>query len=387
MIRLYRFRPLASGGREESLLEVADPRAKAGLLLTRIAIASLLIFAIYKVLQPFIVPMVWAAVVAFMTHGLYVRLLRFTHRPRLTAVVLTIALLLALAGLAGALIASLANQTIHLVQIIQDWLTGGAQLPAWLVNIDWVGPRIAALRQHLLEGSSTLGPELAEFGQSISQGLLQFAGDVAGNLFAFFITIATLYVFYVDGDKIVDHLRRLFAYLFPHRPADFLDEIGRVVRAVVVGVVGTAILIGLAAGIGYAIFNVPDAVALGAVTTVISLLPAGTVVMWVGAAIWLFLDNQIWNAVGMTIWGLVVVGTIDNFMRPILIRSSGSVHIPFLLILFGVLGGLWAFGFLGLLLGPVVLSVGFALVSESPGHGSIAEGDEDAVSPGQAGSS
>ena len=147
-----------------------------------------------------------------------------------------------------------------------------------------------------------------------------------------------------------------------------VEAVGRVVRAVVVGVVGTAVLIGLAAGIGYAIFGVPDAVALGAVTTVVSLLPAGTVVMWVGAVIWLFFQNEIWNAVGMTIWGLVLVGTIDNFMRPILIRRSGSVHIPFLLILFGVLGGRWAFGLLGLLLGPVVLTVGFALIADLPGQ-------------------
>ncbi|MFP8874424.1 MAG: AI-2E family transporter, partial [Myxococcota bacterium] len=331
-------------------------------------VAILLIAAIYKVLEPFIVPVVWAGVVALMTHGLYLRLLRYTHRPHLTAIVLTVFLLMFLAGLAGALVASLASQTIHLMQVVQDWLTAGAHLPDWLSHLDWVGPRIENLRQRLIEGSATLGPELTQFGQSVSQGLLRFATDVAGNLFGFFITIVTLCVFYVEGEHIVVHARHLLAYLFPHRPADFLDEIGRVVRAVVVGVVGTAVLIGLAAGIGYAIFGVPDAVALGAVTTVVSLLPAGTVVMWVGAVIWLFFQNEIWNAVGMTIWGLVIVGMIDNFMRPILIRRSGSVHIPFLLILFGVLGGLWAFGLLGLLLGPVVLTVGFALIADLPGQ-------------------
>lgn len=352
-------------------MDLSDATAKPGLLLARIAIAILLIVAVYEVLEPFIVPVVWAAVVAFMTHGLYARLLRFTRRPHVTAAVLTVSLLLFLAGMTAGIVASLASQVMHWVQMVQDWISSGAHLPAWLINLDWIGPRIEALRERLMEGSNTLVPALAQFGQGVSQGLLQFAGDIAGNLFGFFITIVTLYVLYVEGDRIVSHSRSLVAYLFPHRPADFLDEIGRVVRAVVVGVVGTAVLIGLAAGIGYAIFNVPDAVALGAVTTVISLLPAGTVVMWVGAVIWLFFDNQIWNAVGMTIWGLVVVGAIDNFMRPILIRSTGSVHIPFLLILFGVLGGLWAFGFLGLLLGPVVLSVAFALISELPGQTEI----------------
>ena len=358
-----------------------DPRANPGLLVARIAVAILLIAAIYKVLEPFIVPVVWAGVVALMTHGLYARLLRRTHRPHLTAIVLTVSLLLFLAGLAGALVASLATQTIHLMQVVQDWLAAGAHLPEWLSHIDWIGPRIESLRQRLIEGSATLGPELTQFGQSVSQGLLQFASDVAGNVFGFFITIVTLCVFYVEGENIVVHARHLVAYLFPHRPADFLDEIGRVVRAVVVGVVGTALLIGLAAGIGYAIFGVPDAVALGAVTTVISLLPAGTVVMWVGAVIWLAFENQIWNAVGMAIWGLVIVGTIDNFMRPILIRRSGSVHIPFLLILFGVLGGLWGFGLLGLLLGPVVLTVGFALIAEMPGQSARAEGGASSDPP------
>jgi predicted PurR-regulated permease PerM len=119
---------------------------------------------------------------------------------------------------------------------------------------------------------------------------------------------------------------------------------------------------GLIAGIGYAIFGVPSPVALGALTFVASFVPAGPALLWAGASIWLLLGGDTGAAIGMAVYGLLLVSSIDNVLRPLLI--SGPTQIPFLLVLFGVLGGLSTLGLLGLFVGPVVLSVAFALLAE-----------------------
>jgi predicted PurR-regulated permease PerM len=129
-------------------------------------------------------------------------------------------------------------------------------------------------------------------------------------------------------------------------------------------VLGTAAAQGSAAGVGYAIFGVPYAVGLGVLTGFLSFLPGGTFVTTVGAIVWLFSQGHTGAAIGMALWGFLLVGTLDGWLRPLLISRSGSGNLPFLLILFGVLGGLASFGLLGLLFGPVVLAVVFALLSE-----------------------
>jgi predicted PurR-regulated permease PerM len=132
---------------------------------------------------------------------------------------------------------------------------------------------------------------------------------------------------------------------------------------VVFGLLGTALVQGVIAGIGFALFGVPSPVALGALVTVGSFVPMGPVLIWGGAALWLFAGGHTGAAIGMAIWGAALVSSIDNVLRPILI-SGGATRIPFLLVFFGVLGGLLSFGLLGLFLGPVLLAVTFALAAD-----------------------
>ena len=95
-------------------------------------------------------------------------------------------------------------------------------------------------------------------------------------------------------------------------------------------------------------------------------MPVGPVFVWGGASIWLFVGGQTAIAIGMGLWGLLLVSSVDSVLRPLLISRSGASEIPFLLIFFGVLGGLTAFGLLGLFLGPVLLSVTFTLLADFP---------------------
>lgn len=356
-----------------------------GLWLTRIGIVVLLGAATLAILQPFLRSMIWAAIVAYMTFGLFRRLRDFTGCPRLISMLFTFGMLLMLGIPFGLFLVVLSEQTASLIQALQLWLERGAALPAWLLEAPLLGPAIETLRAEPALGLGKLGPTLAKYGQTISSELVAILSGVVGNIVAFAMTVIALYVFYVDGEALVAAARRGMALVFPSRPADFLDQIGDVIRAVVFGIVGTAVLQGLVAGIGFAIFQVPYPVILGAATTLLSFVPGGQTLVWAGAAAWLFGTGSTGEGIGMVVWGVVVVGSLDNFARPILIRWSGSADIPFLLILFGVLGGLAAFGLLGLLLGPVVLSVSYTLVrgfvldeAEHPEHAETALPSGDA---------
>jgi predicted PurR-regulated permease PerM len=342
--------------------ETSEPRT--GLAVTRTGIGLLLVGTTLLVLQSFIVPISWAAIVAFMTWGLYARTSQLLGRPRLTAFLFTLAVFLVFGVPAALMLVATAEQGAKLLRAVQEWIATGAPFPGWLTELNWIGPRIESLRSHGIPGMEQIGPHLAQVGAGLSQGLLAMGAGVARNVFEFAMTLVTLYVLYVEGERVCEFARRLFVYIFPNRAPVLLEQIGARVRAVVIGVVGTALIQGTLAGIGYALFSVPYPIALGALTALMSFVPGGTFFVWGGATVYLFAIGEKALSLGMLLWGAILVGSIDNFLRPILISRSGSEHIPFLLVLFGVLGGLASFGLLGLLLGPVVLSITYTLLLE-----------------------
>ncbi|MGH0037063.1 MAG: AI-2E family transporter [Myxococcota bacterium] len=336
--------------------------APVGIILVRVVAASGLLAAAYIVLQPFLVATIWAAILAYVTWPLFVRVRDLTGQPTLTAAVFTLVLLLALGLPAVGLLVSVVQQATNLVASTREWLEAGAQLPEVITGIGGLGPRIEAFREEVLAGS--VGFDFVRLGQRLSSSLGVVAGKLAGNAFSFLITLLALFAFYTNGEQATHRARALAATIFPGARASLIDDIGSVVRATVFGLVGTALVQGAVAAAGFLLFDVPYALALGALVSVLSFIPGGPVVVWGTATLWLIGQGQTGAAVGNALWGALVVGSIDNVLRPVLIRRSGSVEIPFLLVFFGVLGGLSAFGLLGLFVGPVILSVVFALLSQ-----------------------
>jgi predicted PurR-regulated permease PerM len=341
--------------------------SRPGILLTRIGVGLLLLVVTLVILRPFLVPAVWAATIAYMTWGPYARARRALGRPRAAAGLFTLAVFLSF-GVPAVWLAALGiDETIRLVGVAQQWVKEGAPLPGWLTGNPWLGPRVGRLLEQPMS-SGALGPRLLAVGGTLTQQIVAMAGGVAENAFAFLFTLITLFVFYADGERVASHVRALFAYVFPERPPDYIDRVGGLVRAVVAGVLGTAVVQGVAAAVGFAIFGVPYAIGLGALTSLLAFLPGGTFATTLAAVAWLAMEGGRASAVGMLLWGVLVVGTLDSWLRPLLISRSGAGEIPFLLVLFGVLGGLAAFGLPGLLFGPVVLAVVFALIVELPGE-------------------
>jgi predicted PurR-regulated permease PerM len=339
---------------------------RTGLVVARVAAGVLLVGGALLVLRPFLTPLAWASIIAYTTWPLFKRMRRWTRAPRVTAVVFTAVVLFGVGVPVAWLLVALANEGSQLVARGQQWLAEGARLPQWIVDLPMVGPEIEELRSRWLANSGELLGYFTRYGTALSNQLVGLAGGIGRNLFSFLIMLVSLFAMYVDGERITAQARRLATAIFPHTSRKLVDDIGAVTKAVVFGLVGTAIAQGVLCGVGLAVFGVPSPVALGALTSALSFIPAGPVFVWGGAAAWLFMGGHTGAAIGMAAWGVFLVSSLDNVLRPILIGRTGSIRIPFLVVFFGVLGGLAAFGPLGLFLGPVLLSVTFALSSEFP---------------------
>jgi predicted PurR-regulated permease PerM len=181
-------------------------------------------------------------------------------------------------------------------------------------------------------------------------GLLRLAFSL---LIAFFL--------FRDGTKAAEQLSAAILRIGGERGTHLLDLAGNTVRGVVYGILGTALVQAVIAGIGFVVAGVPGAAVLTLLTFFLSVVPMGPPLVWIPAACWLFYQGRTGWGIFMVIWG-IGVSSIDNFVKPWLI-SRGST-MPFLLILFGVLGGAIAFGFIGVFLGPTLLAVGYRIMQE-----------------------
>lgn len=337
---------------------------RPGLVVARVLVGLAFVAATVWILRPFIIPGVWAAIAAYMTWPIYARARAWTKRPALTAVAVTSSFALLVAIPVGSLLVAFASQATVVADRVQGWVAAGALPPQWVLETPWLASRVEELRASPLFGPAAAGEWVARYGQVGSQWALTLGGSIARNVLEFLITLVVLFALYLDGERIAGHVRRLAVLLMPSDDPDLFDKVGAIVRAVVFGLLGTALAQGVLAGIGFWIFGVPSAVFFGFATALFSLVPAGPMLIWIGACIWLWSQGAIGATVGMALWGALLVSSIDNVLRPLLI--SGPTRIPFMLVFFGVVGGLASLGLLGMFVGPVLLATGFGLLAEFP---------------------
>jgi predicted PurR-regulated permease PerM len=351
--------------RERAIVRgVAGEERRTGLVVGRVLVGLSLLAAALWLLQPFLVPIAWAAIAAYASWPLYARARAFTGRPWLAAGLFTVLFVAVVAIPLGWVLLALASEATNVASWIQEWVAAGAPLPEWIAGYPWLAQRIEELRSSPILGPTAAGEWLARYGAFVSTQVVALTSGVARNVFDFSITVAMLYVFYVDGERVAAHARRVVPLLVSSGDKTLVDTVGGIVRAVVFGILGTAIAQGFLAGLGFAIFGVPSPVFFGFATALSSLLPGGPALIWMGASVWLWLGGSTGAAIGLALWGMLLVSSIDNFLRPILI--SGPTRIPFILVFFGVLGGLATLGLLGMFVGPVLLAVAFGLAVEFP---------------------
>jgi predicted PurR-regulated permease PerM len=171
----------------------------------------------------------------------------------------------------------------------------------------------------------------------------------------FLVMIMTLFFFFKDGRRLVQGLYDIIPLEEAHK-ARIVTRLDQTTRAVVKGMVVTAILQGLLAGAAYTFLQVPFPVFLMALTTLLAPLPfGGTAVVWVPVTLYLYWVGPMWKAVAMLAWGIGVVTMVDNFLRPWLIGRGAQL--PVLFLFFSILGGLAAYGMIGIFLGPILLGI------------------------------
>jgi predicted PurR-regulated permease PerM len=174
------------------------------------------------------------------------------------------------------------------------------------------------------------------------------------------LSILVLFFFYRDGEKVAGHVVILVQRLAGEQTQRIVHIIRSTLRAVVYGIIGTALVQALAALIGLIVAGVPYPYVFGVVSFFLAIIPMGLTLLWLPVAGWLLAEGQTGWAMFIVVWFVLFVGTIDNWLRPILI--SREVELPIVLIVFGIFGGILSFGFIGVFLGPTLLSTGFAIV-------------------------
>jgi predicted PurR-regulated permease PerM len=195
--------------------------------------------------------------------------------------------------------------------------------------------------------------------------LLDRSFDVAKGIFHLSMSVLVAFFFYRDGPGVVRHVRQGLQQISGDTAQRMIDIVRTTVRAVVYGVFGTALVQGLLAGIGFEIAHVPSPVVLAMLTFFLGFLPFGSPFVWAGAAIWLFSTGHTGRGIFMVVYGLLIISGADHVIRPLLM--SRSSRLSFITTFMGVLGGVSAFGFIGIFLGPTLLAVGLALTQEMLG--------------------
>lgn len=323
-----------------------------------------LLFLSYLVLQDFLIPVTWAVILAYATWPLYVRLRRaLGGRNGLGALAMTLILVAALVLPLLWLIGMLQGEVAGAYQTVMAYAAqSDHRLPEGVARVPWIGGWLQGWVDRVVADPATFKATLAHWGERWSGSLARVVGGVGRNTVKFGLALFTVFFFYRDGESFLLQSRRVLERALGERSNAYLSAAAVTVKAVVYGLVLTALAQGLLAGLGYWVAGVEAPVLFGAVTALAALIPFGTPFVWGSLGIWLVFSGQTWAGIGLLLWGGLVVSWVDNLIRPLVI--SGATRIPFLLVMFGVLGGLTAFGLVGLFLGPVILAVLMAVWRE-----------------------
>lgn len=337
-----------------------------------LALTGLALLA-FLVLTPFLVPLVWAGVLAYASWPLAEWLrARCNGRDTLAA---SLATLLAGLTLFAPLLwlAWLAQEEMGLLApALQAFLAAPPEVPAWLAGLPWLGDWLSQQRSWLLADPEGVAAAAKSWLAAHVGEAAQLAGGVGRNLAKLVLVLVILFFFYRDGARMVRELRHVLERFIGDRTHGYLTAAGATTRAVVYGILLTALIQGAVAGAGYWVAGLNSPVTLGVLTAMFALIPFATPLAWGGAGLWLLFQGETAAAIGVWVWGAAVVSQIDNVLRPLFISSVGAI--PFLLVLFGVLGGLLAFGLVGLFAGPIVLAVAWAVWREWAAHLDDGEG-------------
>jgi predicted PurR-regulated permease PerM len=321
-----------------------------------------LMAASFMVVQPFLPATVWATTLVIATWPLLLQLqARLGGRRAIAVAVMTLALALVVLvplTLAISAVVARSDKIIAFVSAAPSFHLPAP--PQWVADIPVVGGKASARWQELADsGIADLLQWVRPYLGRVTQWFVGAAGSLGGTLLHLTVTIVFAAILYAQGEKAAAWCVRFGRRLAGERGVEAVQLAGQAIRSVALGVVVTAVAQTLVMGIGLAIAGVPQAGLLSAIVLLLCVAQLGPVLVAVPAIIWLFWSGDTVPGIVLIVFTAVAL-TMDNFLRPILIRRGADL--PLLLILAGVIGGLLAFGLLGLFLGPVILAVSYTLL-------------------------
>jgi predicted PurR-regulated permease PerM len=335
--------------------------------LTRIVLTVLfiggLMAASFWILRPFIGAIIWATMIVVATWPVMVGVQRRLGGRRwaavtLMSVILLLVLVVPLSAAIGTVVVHV-DDIVDWVKNLRDFRLGSA--PSWLEDVPLAGERLVKLWHEVAdEGMQVVAERITPYAGGLTRWFVSQIGSFGAIFIQFLLTVVAAAVLYAHGEDFADWALRLGERLGGTRGEGAVRLSGQAIRGVARGVVVTALVQALIGGIGLWIAGVPFATLLTAVMFLLAVAQIGAVPVLVLADIWLF-----WS--GSPGWGTflvvitVIAGTLDNFLRPILIKQ-GAADLPLLLIFIGVIGGLIAFGLIGIFIGPLVLAVTHTLL-------------------------
>jgi predicted PurR-regulated permease PerM len=248
--------------------------------------------------------------------------------------------------------------------------------PAWVAELPIVGTQLTERWLELERLGTGWTAELQPYLDTGLNWLLSLGVRLGEAILQVSLSVLAAFFFFRDGAEGARRLDAAVKRLAGNRAQELLAVAGGTVRSVVYGVIGTALAQATLQGLGLWLAGVPAAFFLGFLTFFLGFVPVGPPLVWLSAAAWLLYNGAIGWGIFVIGWGFFVVSSVDNVLRPYLI-SRGS-NLPLILMFFGVLGGLMAFGFLGVFLGPTLLAVGYVLFQEWSGEPRSAQNEPGA---------
>ncbi|KAA8551682.1 MULTISPECIES: AI-2E family transporter [Pseudomonas] len=320
--------------------------------------------ASFWVMAPFWSALFWGAVLAFASWPLMVLLTRWLGgRESLAAGILTLGWMLLVAVPLVWLGFNLADHVRDAVALIKDIQVDGLpEAPTWLGAIPFVGERLVGMWNSIDEQGAALMVSLKPYLGQVGNWLLARSAQIGGGILELTLSLVFVFFFYRDGPRLAMFVHRLLERLIGDRAGYYIELVAGTVQRVVNGVIGTAAAQALLALIGFLIAGVPGALVLGIVTFLLSLIPMGPPLVWIPATAWLAWKGDYTYAVFLGVWGTFIISGVDNVLKPYLISRGGNL--PLVIVLLGVFGGLIAFGFIGLFIGPTLLAVAYSLLMD-----------------------
>ena len=344
-------------------LKVIVPGELARIMLLVITIGLLLVSSLW-ILTPFIGALAWATMIVVSTWPILLKVQQSAGGRRWVAVVvMTIVALATFVVPLLAAVSSMFDAAQRSPAVLRDLIGGGlGPPPDWIAGLPVVGARIAEKWTALAAG----GPEalvetIRPYARSAATSMLALTGGLGALLLQMLLTIVIAAILYSGGETAARGVLSFAHRLGGTRAEDTVHLAAKAVRSVALGVLVTALVQSALAGLGLWVAGVPHPGLFTAIAFVLAVAQLGPMLVLIPAVIWLYWSGHPGWGTALLIWSIPVIA-LDNVLRPILIRRG--VELPMLLIIAGVIGGLIAFGVIGLFVGPVVLAASYTLLRE-----------------------